>query len=88
MRFNADHGHPSNQVYTALAALPDGEAISIVMNTSERKGLESWRRIGRRFDPQTAGRQKNAMFEILSVKAVALKELLASIGRWEQRVRH
>ena len=78
----------SKQVYTALAALTDGEALSIVMNDPARNGLECWRRLNRRFDPQTAGRHKNAMSAILAVKSVGLKELPAAIERWEQKVRH
>ena len=78
----------SKQVYTALAALTDGEALSIVMNDPARNGLECWRRLNRRFDPQAAGRHKNAMSAILAVKSVSLKELPAAIERWEQKVRH
>ena len=78
----------SKQVYTALASLTDGEALSIVMNDPACNGLECWRRLNKRFDPQTAGRHKNAMAAILSVKSVSLKELPAAIEKWEQKVRH
>ena len=78
----------SKQVYTVLASLTDGEALSMVMNVLGRNGLESWRRLNRRFDPQTAGRRKNAMQEILAAKPVSLKELPATIEKWEARIRH
>ena len=79
--------HISKQVYTVLAAICDGEALSIIMNVPGRNGLEAWRRLNRRFDPKTAGRRKNAMSTILNVKPCSLKELPAAIERWEKHVR-
>ena len=64
-----------------VTALTGGEALSMVMNDPARNGLECWRRLNRRFDPQTAGRRKHAMSTILNVKSVSLKELPASIAQ-------
>jgi hypothetical protein len=76
------------QVYAVLAELAEGEALSLVMNTAARNGFEAWRKLSRRFGPQTVGRQKNAMASILNVKSVSLKELPAHIEKWEREVRH
>ena len=46
-----------NQLYGALSSLLEGEALSIVMNTSDRNGLEAWRKINARLDPQNPGSQ-------------------------------
>ena len=77
----------SKQIYTVLAAILDGEALSIIMNIPGRNGFEAWRKLNKRFDPQTAGRRKHAMSTILNVKSVSLKELPASIERCEKYVR-
>ena len=49
------------QVYLALAELLEGEALDIVQNTTRGAGLESWRKLVRRFDPQTVGRKRTLL---------------------------
>eukprot|EP00959_Pyramimonas_sp_CCMP1952_P263001 5499644-Pyramimonas_sp.AAC.1 len=43
----------STQLYTTLAQMTDGEASDIVKNTLADHGLETWRKLCRRFDPHT-----------------------------------
>ena len=38
----------NDQLYAALAALLDGEALDILMNTVEGQGFEAWRKISKR----------------------------------------
>ena len=49
------------QVYVALAELLEGEALDIVQNTTRGAGLEAWRKLVRRFDPQTVGRKRTLL---------------------------
>ena len=49
------------QVYVAL----EGEALDIVQNTTRGAGLEAWRKLVRRFDPQTVGRKRTFVLSIL-----------------------
>ena len=49
--------------------------MSITKNTRGRNGLEAWRKINRRFDPQTSARKKDAMARIVKTVAVAIGEL-------------
>ncbi len=77
----------NNQLYTALAALTEGEALSITMNTDQRNGLELWRKLNRRFDPQTASRKTDAISTIIHRKSVPLASLSDEIEKWEELVR-
>ena len=53
------------QVYVALGELLEGEALDIVQNTTRGAGLEAWRKLVRRFDPQTVGHQSRAREKFL-----------------------
>ena len=54
------------QVYVALAELLEGEALDIVQNTTRGAGLEAWRKLVRRFDPQTVGRKRTLLSRIIN----------------------
>ena len=49
------------QVYVALAELLEGEALDIVQNMTRGAGLEAWRKLVRRFVPQTVGRKRTLL---------------------------
>ena len=53
MKLVPDSVEINPQVYVALAELLEGEALDIVKNTTRGQGLEAWRKLVRRFDPQT-----------------------------------
>ena len=73
------------QVYVALAELLQGEALDIVQNTARGAGLEAWRKLVRRFDPQTTGRKRT--LQILNPGTLKVHELSRAIEQWEERVR-
>ena len=75
------------QVYVALAELLEGEALDIVQNTTRGTGLEAWRKLLRRFDPQTVGRTRASLSRIINPGTVKLHELSRAIEQWEERVR-
>ena len=54
------------QVYVALTKLLEGEALDTVQNTTRGAGLEAWRKLVRRFDPQTTGRKRTLLRRILN----------------------
>ena len=45
-------------LYTALAELCEGEALKIT-NTPNKLGLEAWRKLNKRYDPQTSGAKRS-----------------------------
>ena len=53
-------------VYVAQAELLEGEALDIVQNTTRGAGLEAWRKLVRRFDPQTVGRKRTLLSRIIN----------------------
>ena len=75
------------QVYVALAELLEGEALDIVQNTTRGAGLEAWRKLVRRFDPQTVGRKRTLLSRIVNPGTVKVHELSRAIEQWEERVR-
>ena len=76
------------RLHGVFADLTDGEAPSLVINTTPRHGFEARRKLNRRFDPQSFGQQKNDMANISNAKPCNLKELPGHIEKWEQKVRH
>ena len=75
------------QVYVALAELLEGEALDIVQNTTRGAGLEAWRKLVRRFDPQTVGRKRTLLSRIINPGTVKVHDLPRAIEQWEERVR-
>ena len=75
------------KVYVALAELLQGEALDIVQNTTRGAGLEAWRKLVRRFDPQTVGRKRTLLSRIINPGTVNVHELSRAIEQWEERVR-
>ena len=51
------------QMHTALMALTSYEANDIVAN-SRKNPLEAWRRLQKRYDPTTGGRERNVLSAI------------------------
>ena len=56
------------QVYVALAELLEGEALDTLQNTTRGAGLEAWRKLVRRFDPQSTGRKRTLRSRILNLE--------------------
>ena len=76
----------STQMYTSIAQLVEGEALVIVKNVDENNGVEVWRKLCHRFDPQTAGRRRSAMSRILNPGQSKMAEFSSDIEKWEDRV--
>ena len=75
------------QVNVAFAELLEGEALDIVQNTARGAGFEAWRKLVRRFDPQTVGRKRTLLSRIINPGTVKVHELSRAIDQWEERVR-
>ena len=54
------------QIYIALAELLEEEALDIVQNTTPGASLEAWRKLVRRFDPRTVGRERALLSRIIN----------------------
>ena len=77
-----DAGTLTDQLYAALASLLYGEALDILMNTTEGQGFEVWRKVSRRFDPKTKGRTRNKPLTLLNRGQCTLADVPARIGQW------
>ena len=73
-----------DQLYTVLADKTDGEALHITQNSHSKSGSEVWRRLSKRFDPQTDSRKRTLMSKILNPGQVTLKDLSDHIETWEK----
>ena len=73
------------QTHTALVALTSYEANDVVADSRENP-LEAWRRLQKRYDPTTGGRERNLLTTIISPGRCSLLELQAGIERWESCV--
>ena len=82
---SAKPGGVVQQMHTALMALVTNEANDIVAN-SRKNPVEAWRRLQKRYDPTTGGRNRNLLRTIISLGRCSLLELQGCIERWESYV--
>ncbi len=82
-----DLGDFNNHLYTALAELLGITPLSIVKNTEHRNGLEAWRKLHYKYDPQTAAMVNDSCSRIVYTQPVALEKLSQSIEVWENDIR-
>lgn len=75
------------QVYSALMALTTGEPFDIVLGAGTGNGLESWRRLQRRYDPSTVGRSRGLLREILSPNKSNIENLRHNVEKLEEKFR-
>ena len=75
-----------DQLYTALADKVDGEALHITENTANQSGCDVWRKLMKRFDPQTNSRKRSLMSKILNPGTAKLEQLSDKIEQWETDV--
>ena len=64
--------------------MTEGEAYDL---TQDVNGLESWRRLHRRFDPSTGGRKRNLLRMVINPGRCKLDELQGRLSAWEVMVR-
>ncbi len=74
----------NNQLYGALFELLSLEPYSITKNVAGRNGLEVWRKLHHRYDPQIAARVKASMNSIVRTTQVPLNKLGHAIENWEE----
>ena len=72
------------QMHTSLMALTSYEANGTVAN-SRKNPLEAWRRLQKRYDPTTGGRNRNLLWTIISPGRCSLLELQAGNERHVSR---
>ena len=70
-----------------LNSFTEGEAFTLASNTVTGKGLEAFRRLCHRFDPQTAGRRTNIVSQPMNPPQLKLEELGPGVEIWEEQVR-
>ena len=73
------------QMHNVLTDITIGEAKDIVAN-SQKKPLESWRRLQKRPDSTAGGRERNLLCTIVSPERGSLLELQAEMEHWESAV--
>jgi hypothetical protein len=74
------------QLYALLVSITEGEAATIVENAGEDNGLEAWRRLTKRFDPNNAGRKRAILDTILALPRVKMNELQNAIENMKKLI--
>ena len=77
----------SGQLHAALVGLVEGEGFDLVVGVEGSSGLEAWRRLTRRFDPQVIGRSKNMLKHVLNPPSCKASDMLQGLEQWEQLCR-
>jgi len=76
----------NNQLFLTLENLTEREPFDITQNVSSNNGLETWRRLHKRYDPSTRGRRKNLLKSILKPGRHKLENLGEAMEKWEEQV--
>ena len=74
-----------HHVFAVLMQVTEDEANDIVCNSSGM-GLETWRKLTRRWNPLTGSRLRNLLRPVISPGRASLTELLGALERWEAQV--
>lgn len=75
------------QLYTIFASLTDGESFDVTTSAGPGSGLESWRRLCRRWDPYTTGRARPILRDVHSPARANIQGLQSAIGSHEDLMR-
>jgi hypothetical protein len=76
----------NRQLYALLGSLVENEAITIMQNTAIDHGFEAWRKLNKRFHPQTGGRKRSNLDAIIRPGNFKLTELQQAIETWEKKI--
>ena len=74
------------ELWDALLMLTEREPFDIVLNTGEC-GIESWRKLTRRYDPSTGGRKRALLNAILSPTRSKMEELPSNLEKLLDSIR-
>ena len=79
----------SGQMYATLTSLmpTNSEALSIVKNSCRGVGLDAWRRLSKRYDPNNPQTNMHLLRNVLHPTRVGLTQLRAHIEPWEEEYR-
>jgi hypothetical protein len=81
-----DGDQVQRQLYALLVSITEGEAATIVENAGDDNGLEAWRRLTKRFDPNNAGRKRAILDTILALPRVKMQELQNAIENMKKLI--
>ena len=83
-------GEMNQQLHAIMTALTTSgtDAFSIVKNTPKRMGLDAWRRIVRKFDPNNPVANLRLLKKIMQPPQVSMDQLPGAIEQWEQHYTH
>ncbi len=74
------------QLWTVLTSMTKQgtEALSIVMNSTKGAGLDAWRRLCKKHDPDNPHTNMHMLRKIMQPKESPLNELVGAIETWER----
>ena len=82
------HVHLWNaRLHAMLVQVTEKEPFDIVQNCGSGNGFEAWRRLNRRFDPNSGSRRSNLLSSIIKPGRSKLENVLESLERWTDQVR-
>ena len=76
----------NKQLHAVLTSLTTmgTTAFDIVKNTKKNQGLDAWRKLNRKYDPNNPVSNLRLMQKILRPSQVGTDQLLSAIEQWEQ----
>jgi hypothetical protein len=78
----------ATEIYDVLGLNVSGEALTIVRGVDSLNGVEAWRRLMKRYSPNTPQRQLVRLMELLTpTKAKNATELANTMEQWELKLR-
>ncbi len=79
--------YAESNVFAILSTYTSGEAKSLVRQAKRPHGMEAWRLLQIRFNPNTIGRQRAHLIKITNpAEGVSIDKLGAEIVAWENRI--
>ena len=79
--------YAESNVYAILSTYTAGEAKSLVRQAKRPHGMEAWRLLQIRFNPNTIGRQRAHLIKITNpAEGVSIDKLGAEVVAWENRI--
>ena len=76
-----------NQMYTALVGLTEDDSNDLVIGVGSGNGLEAYRKLCRRWDPNLSARKSNLLKQIISPPKCKFDELSGALERWKEQIR-
>ena len=78
----------SAELFNLLCTLTEGEALSIVIATEDRRGFLAWQRLHLKYNPKTMARALKLVSQVVNPpKIFDLRDVDMELAKWEDKVK-